>query len=425
MLKNYQLFLEKNLYNINLANKSQSNYTYITNNQSRFNRLKHLIYQIEQSGSPLEGEKISEILLGATNLNVLNLSYPFVDVKVISPVRGVTQMGELISVKTTKDMHNLKDAVTYVNGFKISQLIQFAISKINLKIYKSEIFKDRFAIKLSSITSYYQKTITELFSSDSTIYTYAFVNTIVILKFIKDYLNYLTGVENIIEKNRSKLYSIMRVCITSFIDKKFGTNYTDRLSSKLDDMKKSVQNFISSSHAKYDFTSDYINYGEALPKEIQDLKISYCIIYFNDSDTGVVLNLQKTQAISFGELFNNSMKIWIKKGYHLSEGKKNYYLKYEDVVQAFTPTGITLSDDDVFSTHIQVTIDSDWEYQERTQKVKELYVKVIDNIKGIENDDAQKKILKLLNKYLKKINSSGTATRDRYIQKFSEIFDKT
>ncbi|MDD4644635.1 MAG: hypothetical protein PHY99_01445, partial [Bacteroidales bacterium] len=239
----YKLFLEKNLYNINLANQSQSNYTYITNNQSRFNRLKHLIYQIEQSGSPLEGEKISEILLGATNLNVLNLSYPFVDVKVISPVKGVTQMNELISVKTTKDMHNLKDAVTYVNGFKISQLIQFAISKINLKIYKNETFKDRFAIKLSSITSYYQKSITELFSSDKTIYTYSFINTIVILKFIKDYLNYLTGVEHIIEKNRNKLYSIMRVCITTFIDKKFGTNYTDELSVNLNKIKESVQNF--------------------------------------------------------------------------------------------------------------------------------------------------------------------------------------
>ena len=129
MLINYKLYLEKT-YNINLST-NKTDYAFIKRSKARFNRLKHLIFQIEQSGSPLEGEKVSEILLGATNLNVLDLNYPFVDLKVVSPIKGVTKNNELISVKTSRDEHTLKNSVTYVNGFKIGQLIQFAIRTEN------------------------------------------------------------------------------------------------------------------------------------------------------------------------------------------------------------------------------------------------------------------------------------------------------
>ena len=427
----YKLFLEKN-FTIDLKT-NQTDYTYIGRNNGRFNRLKHLIYQIEQSGSPLEGEKVSEILLGAVNLNTLNLSYPFVDVKVITAIPGVTEENELISVKTSRDMHNLKDTVNYVNGFKISQLIQFAITKINLKIFKSEPFKERFAMKLSSITSYYENTINQLFSDDINVYTYAFVNSIVILNFLKEYFTYLK-IDHIIEKDRNVLYAIMSVCIASFIDKKFNTNYIDRIiakipEQKLNEIKVNVQKFMSTS--KFNFNRDFINYGDSLPSNIKNLKVSYCVIYFDESNDKVVLNLHKTHSISFGELFNNSMKIWIRKGYHMAHnlgvistkklvGKQNLYLKYEDVIEAFSTKDIT--GPEVFKTHIRVQFDSDWNYKEREESVKKLYVKVIDNIKGIDNDETQTKILKMLNKFLRKINTGDKHKRNEYIQKFSEIF---
>jgi hypothetical protein len=221
----------------------------------------------------------------------------------------------------------------------------------------------------------------------------------------------------------------MRICITSFIDKKFNTYYTDSIDKKYNSIKASVQKFISIQNSNYDFTSDYINYGDALPNEIKNLKISYCIMYFNDNEngSGIILNLHKTQSVTFSELFDKSMKIWVKKGYHdpaekSKSGKTpNFYLNYDGVVDAFSTTNVR--DNDVFSTHIRVLIDDNWNYEERTEKVKKLYIKVIDKIKGIENDYAQTAILKLLNKYLNKINSSSKKTRDKYIQKFSEIFE--
>jgi len=429
----FKLFLEK-VYNINLA-ANKTDYSYIGKNKGRFNRLKHLIYQIEQSGSPLEGEKVSEILLGAVNLNTLNSSYPFVDIKVISPIKGVTKNNELISIKTSRDAHTLEDAVTYVNGFKISQLIQFAITKIGLKIFKGNIFKDRFAMKLSSITSYYEKTINNLFFDDVNVYTYAFINTINILNFVKDYFNHLRG-DHIIEEDRKILYAIISVCIAFFIDKKFNTNYIDRIDiklprHKLDEIKLDVREFISIPNKRYDFKSDYSNFGDALPEEIKNLLVSYCIIYFNDESDEVIMNLEKTQSVTFSELFDKGMKIWIRKGYHISHilgdikskkmiGNKNYYLNYKEVIEAFSTN--TINGPDVFSTHIKVKIAADWEYKEREESVKKLYVKVIDNIKGIENDASQIKILKLLNKFLRKITSADQKTKDNYIQRFSEIF---
>ena len=428
----YKLFLEK-IYTIDLKT-NQTDYNYIGRDTGRFNRLKHLIYQIEQTGSPLDGEKVSEVLLGAVNLNKLDLNFPFVDVKVISPVPGVTEDNELISVKTSRDMHNLKDTINSVNGFKINQLIQFAITKMNLKIFKTEVFKDRFAMKLSSITSYYENTINELFIDNLEIYTYSFINSVVILNFIREYFTFLK-VDNIIEKDRNVLYAIMSVCIASFIDKKFNTNYIDKIGVKITDDKlfeiiNNVKKFIFVS--KYEFNKDY----ESLPDDMKKLKISYCVLYFDESNENIVLNLQKTRVINFGELFKNSMKIWIRKNYHMARnigivdskqmiGKQNLYLNYEDIIEAFSENDKIDSVDDIFTTHIRVEFDTALDYQDRSEDIKRLYVKAIDNIKGIANDDEQKKILKLLNKYLRKINTKDPKKRDKYIKKFSDIFGKT
>ena len=57
-------FKEK-LYNINLST-DQTDYHFLKS-KGRMNRLKHLIYQLEGSGSPIGGEKISEILLDCNN----------------------------------------------------------------------------------------------------------------------------------------------------------------------------------------------------------------------------------------------------------------------------------------------------------------------------------------------------------------------
>lgn len=409
-MKDYLSFINESTYDINL-NTGDTNYNYIGKNRGRFNRLKHLVYQIEQSGSPLQGEKVAEILLGSVNLNTLDLSYPFVDLKVVSPVKNITINNELISVKTSRDMHKLEDAISYVNGFKIQQLIQFAISKINLNLYKNKTFKKRFALKTSSITSYFQKEISKY---NNEYYTFAFMSSIIIFKFIKEVLEKLRKKDNIIE-DRRKLYNIISMCIASFIDKKFNTNFFNDAKYTSDDTIDVVKSTLES------FSVENEDYGEYLPDELKNIKISYCILYFSKPGEDLILNLQKTQAVNFNELFNKSMEIWHKKGY-ISKDKQdqNLYLKYNDVFDAFSGNGLTGKD--VFNTHIKVIINAD--YEERSETIKKLYVKVIDNIKGIENDDQQKRILKLLNKYLNKINTSNNDRRDYYIQKFSDIFNK-
>ena len=172
------------------------------------------------------------------------------------------------------------------------------------------------------------------------------------------------------------------------------------------------------------------DFAASLPKEIKKLQISYCILFFDKEIKGenLVLNLYKTQTRSFSELFNKSMILWLRKGYHLSslnrfkEKKKqqNLYLNYNGVVDAFSSDIIT--GEDVFETHIRVEISADWHYKDREESVKKLYFKVINKIKGIDNDNKQTVILSLLNKYLNKINSGDEGTKDYFIQKFSELF---
>lgn len=434
-LNNYNLF--ERTYNINVST-SKTNYQYIKRNNVRFNRLKHLIYQIEKEGSPLMGEKVSEILLGAVNLNTLDLSYPFVDVKVVNPIKGVTKNNELISVKTSRDTHTLREAVTYVNGFKIDQLIQFGMSKLNLKLYKSSTFKSRNAMKLSTIISYYQQFIKSLFGDDEGIYTYAFSHSIIILDFLKKYLSTIEAVTN-----KESLKAIMVLLTASFIDKKFNTNYIDNVSYRggngsvninvssriFEKIKQDIIDYFSST--SYDFSSDYFNYGDSLPEDIGKLQISFCILFFSkETEEGkIILNLYKTQSLSFKDLFNNSMKIWLKKKYHTSSlkrsqqklKKQNLYLNYNDVVLAFQGNG--LSGDEVFDTHIEVEIEPNWSYEERDESTKKMYVKVIDKIKGIENDEKEESILKLLNKLLNNINTSNDEKRDSYINKFKQFLD--
>lgn len=428
-MQSFKLF--ERTYNINLST-NKTDYQFVKRNNSRFNRLKHLVYQIEQHGSPLEGEKISEILLGSVNLNTLDLSYPFVDVQVVNPIKGVTKNNELISVKTSRDKHTLKDAVTYVNGFKIEQLIQFGMSKLNLQLYKSKIFKSRNAMKLSTVVSKYQQYIKQLFGDDIGVYTYAFSHSITILNFLKKYLKTIEGEEDK-ETNKEILFGIIVILSAVFIDKKFNTNYLETIGTrkepgtislnilpkKLENIKNSILNYFST-EVTHDFNSDYFDYGESLPNKFDKMEISYCILFFDkETDDGkVVLNLYKTESVSFSELFNNSMKIWLKKNYHKRAllKKENLYLNYEDVVNAF-------GGGDVFSTHIKVEMEPNWNYKERSQGVKKLYVKVIDKIKGIENDEKQKEILKLLNKYLSKINSGDDEIKTSYINKFKQFLD--
>jgi len=442
-MRDFWEFITESEYYINVST-NKTNYQYISKSKARLNRLKHLIYQIEQNGSPLMGEKVSEILLGAVNLNTLDLSYPFVDVKVVNPIKGVTENGELISIKTSRDSHTLEEAVTYVNGFRIDQLIQFGMNKLNLNLYKSGDFKSRNAMKLSNVISYYQYFIKKLFGDDEGIYTYVFSYSIIILNFFKEYLSTIK-----LEKNPKILKAIMVILTATFVDKKFNTNYIDSIGGrnsgklfninisgpsseehiKLEKIKQEVLNYISNS--SHNFNSDYINYGDSLPNEISNLKISYCILFFDEEtdDGKIILNLYKTQNLLFKDLFNNSMKIWLKKKYHISalnkykkkEKKQNLYLNYDNVVLAFQ--GNKLSGGKVFDTHIKIQIEPNWTYKERAEGTKKMYVKIINKIKGIENDKKEKEILNLLNKHLNRINISDDKKRNLYINKFKQFLN--
>lgn len=432
---NYKLFLEK-LYNINLVN-DEIDYDFVKT-RGRLNRLKHLIYQLEKSGSPLGGEKVSEVLLGGTNLNVLDLSYPFVDLKVTTPVPGVTIADELVSVKTTRDKHTLRDSVTYVNGFKIGQLIQFAISEIDLNLYKSKIFKKRKAIKLSSITSFYDNLIKKLFGENQVIYTFAFVHTLLFYSLLKEYLEILAN-QDIIITDRNELYTNMAVLLCYYIDKKFNTNYINQLESKI----KGSQNYIvEATHNVENLFSRKINdvvdsedenFGwlRFIPENIRNLKISYCILFFDkeDDDEKVVLNLCKTQAVSFQDLLRNTIILWTQSSngvvpMHMKALKKkqNLYLNYAGVIKAFETN--ELKGDDVFNTRFRIEFTYEWasQYQERPEELKKLYVKVIDKVKSIPNDEKQGDILNLLNKFLNKVIDHPVEA-EGYIKKFSDMFN--
>ena len=428
---NYKLFLEK-LYHVNLIS-GKTDYN-ILKRRGRMNRLKHLIYQLEDTGSSLGGEKVSEILLGGTNLNVLDLSYPFVDLKVTEPVPGVTEEDELISVKTTRDKHTLKNAVTYVNGFKIGQLIQFAISKIDLNLYKSTTFKKRKAIKLSSVTSFYDNLIKDLFGANQDIYTFVFVHTLLFYSLLKEYLELLAK-EEIIITDRDELYTNVAVLLCYYVDNKFHTNYLTNLKLKRSENyiieTTNNLNILFSNRIKevIDSEDEELSWLKFIPESIRNIRISYCILFFNEDDEEkVVLNLCKTQSITFERLFKNTIKIWTESSgnsvpMHLKalSKKQNLYLNYQGVIKAFQSD--KLKGDNVFNVHIQVEFDANWAdtYHERPEDTKKMYVKVIDKVKSIPNDDKQTEILNLLNKFLNKIIDSDES--DKYIKKFSDIFN--
>ena len=415
-MKSFKVF--EKTYSINLST-NKTNYSFIGDEKYKLNRLKHLIYQIEQDGSPLKGEKISEILLGAINLNVMDLSYPFVDLKVVEPIKGVSKNNELISVKTSRDKHDLKNAVTYVNGFKIDQLIQFGMKKMKIELYKNKIFKGRNAMKLSTVISNYQKNIKRLFGNNLEIYTSAFVDTLKIFNVLKEYLEDIDPIFN-----KPLLNAVMMMVAASYIDKKHNTNYIDDIGDRYSSEKLSFSVLSKKlEKVKSEIKSLFLNKNiDNIDSDFDDLNISYCILFF-DKDNGkdIVLNLHKTRSLPFQELFNNSMKIWISKRYHErsltnfknNKRKQNLYLKYEDVVEAF-------GGGDAFETHIKVEIGANWEYKERSEDIKKLYVKVIDKIKGIENNEKQEEVLKLLNKHLNNVNS----TNDVYLKKFKEFLEE-
>jgi hypothetical protein len=439
MLKNYKLFLEK-VYNIDLTT-NQATYEYIKG-RGRLNRLKHLVYQLEKTGDPINGEKVSEILLGGVNLNVLDLSYPFVDLKVVTPVPGISNVNELISVKTTRDKHKLKDAVTYVNGFKIGQLIQFAISEIDLNLYKTKVFKKRNAIRLSSVTSFYDKLIKDLFGKNEKIYTFVFVHTLLFYYLLKEYLEILSTQEIIIT-DRNELYTNMAVLLCYYVDRKFNTNYLKNLNlkSSSDFIVEAEHNIINlfSKRIEEVVNAEDEEFGwlRFIPEAIRSLQISYCILFFDEDDEDsnkVVLNVCKTQSVSFEKLFVNTIKIWTQKPegkakaiqpMHLRslERNKNIYLNYNGVTKAFEDGN--LKGDDVFDTQIKIEFSAEWtsSYEERPESIKKLYVKVIDKVKAIPNDEKQEEVLTLINNFLNKVIDHPDVS-DSYIKKFSEIFNQ-
>ena len=423
---NYKLFLEANEYKIDLENLKNNTYQI---DKSNLNRLKHLIYNLEKSGSFLQGEKISEILLGATNLNTLDLSYPFVDLKVIEPVKDISILNELISIKTTRDKHSLREAVTYVNGFKIGQLIQFAISNMNFNFYKKQNFKQRYAYKLSSVTSHYDKFIKQYFGENKEIYTFIFVHTLLFYSLFK---NYLDIVSEEIFLNRNDLYLSMEIFICKFIDEFNGTKYLEKYKS--DNIKKinKINKIDNDIEKKYmdkirksvDYKDDY-KWLDFIDEEIRNLQISYAILYFTEDDDKIILNLHKTQNVSFDTLLKNTIETWTSSEKHMKSlnSEKNIYLDYGGVIKAFSND--KLQGDDVFNTHIQVEFTEKFvsEYKERPEETKKLYVKVIDKIKSIPNDEKQEQILNLINKFLTKmIDEDDEKVRNRYINKFSEMF---
>jgi len=416
---------------------------------TKVNRLTHLLYNFDYNGSPLVGEKIAELLLNAVNLNYFNKSYPFVDLKVKEPIEGMTVKDEFISIKTSSTKHSLSSAITDVNGFKISQLILFVMNFLadNQKpfnIFKSDIFKDRNAIRKDMIVTVYYRFMKAIDKIAPELYDHLFLFQLYYIILLSRYIETLRIPKKQMIENTNDFYSMLFGIVLTHVNSTFNKDYRREFEDALEDVSPRV--YLSDSLIKQFSSMSFpnVNLASYLPSKVAEMRVSYCMIYFEPDVKGkvqteeVVLHLQKTRSLSILDLLDRSINLWKDRGFHKKEtrdkNKENIYFNFQDIVKIFEEdkisqihksekTGRILKSDVEFDTHLKVIINKEniRNFSERPEKQTDLIVKVIDEIKGLPSDELTTKVLKDINKITNLMKIHNQRKKENFVDKFREF----
>jgi hypothetical protein len=385
----YKLF-EKNA-EINFIDRDKSTFPLA---KSKFGRLKSMVMSLDKHGSHLLGEKIGQILFGAHNLNYYDLSYPFVDIIVKDPVEGYSEKNELISIKTSSTKYSLKNATTDVNGFKISQFLNYLLKNLNFYVYRSgtEAIAGRNAYKTGTVLATYVKMIEEISQGDAEKYTQYYFSVLGYLALLKEFLDKYN------EKEKKMVFikgNVFRWLYAIFIiSNPSEKNHINSLLKKTV-KKQLVPNPITEEELNMvrrilgrDILPEAKDIKFLIPDDLKKKKVSYCVFYFNkysnNNTDQIVLNCAKTTAITIEELYEKSFELWREKGKHIkslerSKGKskfKNIYFNYENILEIFEDGR------DSFKDHIKIIISKSDKRDKYTEEHQEAIIQVIDKIKG-------------------------------------------
>jgi hypothetical protein len=354
-------------------------------------RVKIIADRFEKTGDDEQAESLVEVLFGGIKGG---RNSKFFDVRVVNPISGITKNGEYISVKSTKTAHTLEGAISETNGFKLGSLIQFMFERLEIKVFRNKLFKERNEIKLSVLLANYNAHISNFYREENIdIYNYAYVNGILVFNIIKEFLAYYFEKYGPIE-NRNLIDDVMVMSITSFIDNEFkmskkrfddlGTgNERDSIvvaehrRKNFIKLKKEFYSFYKVFRVNYSGIDDsgYDNIDIDLIPRFKDIYVSYCVLFFDvtDARTGdEIINIYKTQSLPCSELYKNSAKAWLNMSlqHRQREGNrgKNVYLNFEGVLKAFEGNGLTGRD--VFDTIIKIRIPASWNVSDTQEKMK-------------------------------------------------------
>jgi hypothetical protein len=439
-LFNYKDFLNEEIL-IDLDKKSTGGLSILKNDwgkmdATKFNRLKHLLFEYDDKGSPIMGEKIASLLLGADNLNYYSKSYPFVDLIVKRPVDGITKKNEYISIKTSATKHSLSTSITDVNGFKISQLIHFIIQLLPVNIFKdSKIIKFRNAIRTDALVTVYYRFMKKFQNKDIKLYEHLFKNQLYYIFLLKNHIEKLRNPEMLPIDDTNDFYGMMFGIILCDVNNLFGKDYTADFEDAIRNIKPKTKLIIQDCNG-----INYVDRKHFLPDDIANMQISYCMLYLESDligrkktrreSTEVVLHLQKTRTLSLGVLLDRAIQLWMKLGFHTRTtrdvGKQNIYFRFIHIVELFEPEKASLSNKEIeFDTHLKVIISKNNinKYSERDVEQTDLIVKVIDDIKGLPLDGITDDILKNIEKIIDLTKLKDRSKLNKFIRNFNDFYE--
>jgi hypothetical protein len=375
-LYNYKRFLESNYYKIEF-DKEESDFKPWMDPDHKI-QIKYHANKFERTASDEQAELLVASLFGA---EIETRDAAFRDLVVIDPIPGVSIMNEYISVKSSQKKHSLEATIGNTNGFKINSLILFMMEKLHLRIYLNEKFIERNLIDYKVIFNYYKTHIYNLYyvkGGDLSAYIFAYTSCILVFKIIKDFLEELVEKREFLEGSHT-IRNVIAMALTAFMDHNFKDKSVQNfpilekrikvLPHELEEfmsIRKQFAEFFQSQTKKNLYTiRDGYNYiDETVFEKFREIKLSYCVVFFDKTNkkTGEeTINIYKTQAVSCADLFKKTSQIWTAAGNFekaVVYKKRNIYLPYNLIVQAFSGNGLVGRD--VFETVITIKLPKDW-----------------------------------------------------------------
>lgn len=392
-----------------------------TINTADKNRLTNLVLDVDETGSWKIGEKISEILLGAPNLNYFNLSYPFVDLKVNKPVPNISEKDEYISVKTCRTANTLIGAFSEVNGFTFRSFLNFFIELVKMKVFKSDMFKNRNAYENHVIITMYFTEIMNKYDKMSTSYAVLFASVPIFMAKLQKFMEYEWKTTKIFyDKNDFEAFFH-----NLFVPvKNGGLGWDEEL---IKNFKTNLKNW-----------DLFIKDSTIFPPNLYKTKISWALIYFDTpvkTSDRFVLNLRKCDPIKIFDLYRKSAEIWVRKKYYMDELKissktgkaiksKNIYFKHVDIAEILGYKNINAA----FPIHIKVTLQNVEEFKYRAgllpKKGTEIAVDVINNVKGLMYNANGRHLNKYFNILADVVLKQDPKIQHKIVKNFSDFLDE-